>query len=255
LVLGDIDGDGDLDVLAGNFNQSNKLYLNEGSGSFSTTGVNIGNERGSTRALTLGDIDGDGDLDVLDGNNGANKLYRQVSFMTHAGRVVSNKVNDTETDILAVRFNVTQTSNTPTTRNTRIDYYVSNNGGIQWHQVTPGQVFAFPDAGTDDLRWKAQLRSLSPSRTPLLSQVTLEQVNPNDLDGDGILDVDDAFPLFAIGALLDTDNDGAPNECDAACIALGMNADDDDDGDGVLDVNDAFPLDFIEDSLDTDNDG
>ncbi|MEP7706717.1 FG-GAP-like repeat-containing protein [Paraglaciecola sp. 25GB23A] len=69
------------------------------------------------------------------------------------------------------------------------------------------------------------------------------KANSNDTDNDGIADADDAYPLVAIGDLLDTDNDGAPNECDAACTFLGMAADTDDDNDGVLDVNDAYPLD------------
>jgi surface protein len=52
-----------------------------------------------------------------------------------------------------------------------------------------------------------------------------------DDDGDGVLDVDDAFPLDATESV-DTDGDG-----------IGNNTDTDDDGDGVLDVDDAFPLD------------
>ena len=52
----------------------------------------------------------------------------------------------------------------------------------------------------------------------------------------------------------ESDSDGAPDECDAACVALGMAADDDDDGDGVVDGSDTFPLDSQE-SVDTDGDG
>jgi len=53
--------------------------------------------------------------------------------------------------------------------------------------------------------------------------------------------------------LLDTDNDGAPNECDQVCSDLGMTADNDDDNDGVLDINDQFSLIFSV-SLDADLD-
>ena len=53
----------------------------------------------------------------------------------------------------------------------------------------------------------------------------------------------DAYPLISLGDLLDTDSDGAPNDCDEACIKLGMIADADDDADGINDVEDVAPLD------------
>jgi hypothetical protein len=68
------------------------------------------------------------------------------------------------------------------------------------------------------------------------------KANNNDTDGDGISDADDAFPLISIGNYADTDNDGAPNECDSDCLALGLAADDDDDNDGIADGDDPFPL-------------
>ena len=54
---------------------------------------------------------------------------------------------------------------------------------------------------------------------------------------------------------VDTDSDGAPDNCDEACIELGMAADSDDDNDGVLDTADAYPLISIGDLTDTDSDG
>jgi Zn-dependent metalloprotease len=46
-----------------------------------------------------------------------------------------------------------------------------------------------------------------------------------DSDDDGVIDGKDKFPLISIGELLDTDGDGAPDECDEVCLALGMTAD------------------------------
>ena len=63
-----------------------------------------------------------------------------------------------------------------------------------------------------------------------------------DSDGDGVPDIDDAFPDDP-NESEDTDGDGEGN-----------NADTDDDNDGTLDIDDAFPLDPNE-SLDTDGDG
>ena len=76
-----------------------------------------------------------------------------------------------------------------------------------------------------------------------------------DDDGDGVSDDRDTFPLVALGDRLDTDGDGAPDDCDEDCQGLGMTADADDDGDGVLDVRDGYPLISLDGRRDTDGDG
>jgi hypothetical protein len=63
-----------------------------------------------------------------------------------------------------------------------------------------------------------------------------------DIDGDGVVDSEDAFPTNP-GESVDTDGDGTGN-----------NADSDDDNDGVADAEDAFPRDAGE-TTDTDSDG
>jgi len=175
IALVDIDGSGYIDVVVGNDGASNKLYLNDGSGGFTTgAGTDIGSDTDSTYAIALADIDGDGDIDVVAGNNGqANKLYTQISFAIHANAVYSNKVNGSQTVIAEATLTATEITNTATTRNTSIDYYVSNNGGDKWYGVKSGSSFTFPDEGTDDVRWRAQLNSLSPVVTPVLSNVEL----------------------------------------------------------------------------------
>jgi hypothetical protein len=76
-----------------------------------------------------------------------------------------------------------------------------------------------------------------------------------DDDADGVLDAADAFPLVGLGELADTDGDGRPNDCDAACQSTGMTADTDDDGDMVPDSDDALPLISLGTNTDTDMDG
>ncbi len=89
------------------------------------------------------------------------------------------------------------------------------------------------------------------------------RVDPDD-DNDLVLDEDDAFPLDATESL-DTDGDGVGDNRDAFALdpnewldtdldGVGDNSDIDDDGDGYPDVDDAFPL-LASEWLDTDGDG
>jgi hypothetical protein len=86
-----------------------------------------------------------------------------------------------------------------------------------------------------------------------------------DLDGDGVLDLEDVFPADP-DETLDSDGDGIGNNRDN-CVDVvnygqvntdsdetGDKCDNDDDNDGVLDASDLFPLDSSE-SADTDSDG
>jgi hypothetical protein len=72
-ALGDLDGDGDLDIFAAviaprqgrNRDPADRVIINDGSGNFTDSGQRLG-ETDST-AVALGDLDGDGDLDALVG--------------------------------------------------------------------------------------------------------------------------------------------------------------------------------------------
>ncbi len=78
VAVGDVDGDGDMDLVVGNNGEQNRLLLNDGDGTFAdaTTG-RMPVDSDSTRAVTLGDVDGDGDPDLIIGNEGGapNRLY------------------------------------------------------------------------------------------------------------------------------------------------------------------------------------
>jgi hypothetical protein len=69
VALGDLDGDGDVDALvanAGGVDPVNKVWLNEGDGTFIDSGQSLGDAE--SRSVALGDIDGDGDLDACVAN-------------------------------------------------------------------------------------------------------------------------------------------------------------------------------------------
>jgi hypothetical protein len=81
MVLGDINGDGLLDVVIGNFNQPNQVLINFGNGTFSET-IPVTLPGGSsirTRSIALGDVNGDGLLDIVIGNGGQDN---QVLYYT-----------------------------------------------------------------------------------------------------------------------------------------------------------------------------
>ncbi|MDY7097664.1 MAG: CRTAC1 family protein [Pseudomonadota bacterium] len=68
-VFGDLDGDGDLDLLIGGLESGpTKLFANDGTGRFTDVSAGSGFDAAQadhTISMALGDYDGDGDLDVL----------------------------------------------------------------------------------------------------------------------------------------------------------------------------------------------
>jgi len=74
LAAGDLDGDGDVDLIAVNGDAVTRVYLNDGTGTFTELVGAIAAPTARRETIALGDVDGDGDLDVLLGNAAQDEL-------------------------------------------------------------------------------------------------------------------------------------------------------------------------------------
>ncbi len=74
---GDLDNDGDLDLLSGDLSASIYLWENDGTPWGTWTGKDIGDGGGTVDSVSVGDLDNDGDLDLISGDQGDKLLVWQ----------------------------------------------------------------------------------------------------------------------------------------------------------------------------------
>ena len=92
IAMGDIDGDGDLDLLTANYGSNNvSVRFNDGTGNFInyTTNVNVAVGSGPFN-IALADVDADGDLDLLTANAGYGADGNSVSVRLNGGNATGS---------------------------------------------------------------------------------------------------------------------------------------------------------------------
>jgi hypothetical protein len=77
VTLGDLNNDGFLDGIAASHGEQVQIWLNDGKGTLSDSGLRLGKESDRNESAALGDIDNDGDLDIFvaEGRGGRNVIW------------------------------------------------------------------------------------------------------------------------------------------------------------------------------------
>jgi len=113
IALGDIDGDGDLDIFSGDTSW-NTIWVNDGSGFFTNTGQELSS---GPWDIAVGDVDNDGDLDYVSAGfgspnvifkNDSNGLFgssQSLSASDTSGIALADLDGDTFLDIVAGNTN------------------------------------------------------------------------------------------------------------------------------------------------------
>src|SRR5207249_11214878 len=87
VALADVDGDRNLELIVGNLNAVNRLYLNKPTGIFTLATTSPFTTAHATTSLAVADVNGDGAVDVVVGNTGqANQLYLNRSEERRVGK-------------------------------------------------------------------------------------------------------------------------------------------------------------------------
>ncbi len=232
LTIGDIDNDGDLDIIfanGGNFssagvNQRVRIMINNGVGVFTEeSAARIGSHTGLYRGVELGDIEGDGDLDMIL----ASDFNRQPRLFTNNGAGVFTDA--TVARLPVITLSATRAQFADIDNDGDLDLYINNGGTTSRFGCGQNVVFVNDGAGF--------YTNETAARLPVATQCEPMDVIFGDINGDFDLDVMTGSTGANASRLLSNNGSGVfsflafPNDSNCYSYDFG-----DIDNDGDLDL-------------------
>ncbi|MEO9571662.1 MAG: FG-GAP-like repeat-containing protein [Polaribacter sp.] len=164
ITVGDIDNDGDLDILSGDVNDKIDWYENDGAENPSFTKILINNTIDWPKSVTVGDVDIDGDLDILSAS---------------VDNTIAWYENDGATNPVFTKMVVTTSADTP------VNIVVTDIDGDGNLDILSG---SYED---DKIVWYQNDGTTNPTFTKVAISTTLvsNNITSGDIDGDGDLDI------------------------------------------------------------------
>ncbi|MBC8351900.1 MAG: VCBS repeat-containing protein [Planctomycetes bacterium] len=209
LEAGDIDGDGDLDLVAAHWRFDwPQVFVNDGNANF-TTSATLSGQRALPRGSDLGDVDGDGDLDIVFAS--ARTIYANdgsgsFSSAGTIGAAVGDDMDvdlvdldgDNDLDAIFSRFNLAGNEvwmNDGAGNFTFAQTLVPSNGGATIYQIATADVDGDGDidvlnnaSGDIDVWQNDGAGNLTLTSTVNTTSRHHYRVVPGDVDGDGDID-------------------------------------------------------------------